>query len=379
MLTQTLRGPHNLYRRYQASLEGGLVAIGLAIVVTLTLSNLLIYPDKWVVVLGLIIAVLGIRWPMAAFSLSVMVISYPLMLINFYLGVLFLAFSVLGHRLFVHYLGATILVLAMPLLAQYHLHWLVPILVGLWWGGTMGAWVGGLASLWGKLIGGLGGLNIDWLVLAGHSPSLAQMVSRFDHANSLQTLRLLIEPFSSNPNILLYNLLQIMGWAAAAGFVGSMAGQKWVKYNTPWSILVVTASGGLILLATHLALPYWLPEAVSDSAKLILQNPTGPLFSLLMVIIIGTTVHTVRERLDLPVAPPKPLWTVKASSKQPATTTPNPLNLFKRPAMATSAGTIAEEEAFERPHEPKRVPSYLELPEWKAPKDESGLIMLEID
>ena len=33
----------------------------------------------------------------------------------------------------------------------------------------IGIWVGGLAAMWGKIIGGMAGLNIDWLLMAGQS------------------------------------------------------------------------------------------------------------------------------------------------------------------------------------------------------------------
>ena len=291
MITQIVRGPHSIYRRYQAVLESSTTAIGFAVLVTLALVSLDVYPFNWVMVIGFTVAILGIRWQALAYILAVVVMLYPIYTINLYLAVLFLAISALGHRLFVHYLGATTLVLATPLLAEYHLHWLVPILGGLWWGGMIGAWVGGLAAVWGKIIGGLVGLNIDWLLMAGQSLDIQQVAIRFQEANSLETLLLLIEPFAGTSSFILYNLLQVAGWAVAAAFVGSLAGRKWVKYRTPWSVLVVTAGGGLIMLATHIGLPYWLEEAVSETAVTVTQDPVAPLFSLIVVIIVGTTIY----------------------------------------------------------------------------------------
>jgi len=258
MITQVFRGPHSIYRRYQALLESLATSIGFAALVTLALISLDVYPYNWVLVIGFTIAILGIRWDPFAYILAVAVLLYPIYTINLYLAVLFLAISALGHRLFVHYLGATALVLATPLLAEYHLHWLVPILGGLWWGGMIGGWVGGLAAVWGKIIGGMVGLNIDWLLMAGQSLDIPVIATRFHGANSLETLLLIIEPFAGTSSFILYNLLQVAGWIVAGAFVGSLAGRKWVKYRTPWSVLVVTAGGGLIMLATHIALPYWL-------------------------------------------------------------------------------------------------------------------------
>lgn len=389
MITRAVRGPHSLYRRYQALLERTLTAASLAGLVTLTLLNLSVYPENWVLVIGVAITVLGIRWPLMAYVVATGVMVYPIYTINLYLAVLFVAISILGHRLFVHFLGATVLVLATPLLAKYHLHWLVPILGGLWWGGTSGAWVGGLAATWGKVVGGMAGLQIDWLLLAGKSLDAQAIVTRFHGINSLETLLLLIEPFAAPSGVILYNLLQVIGWAVAGGFVGSFAWRKWVKYRTPWSILVLTAGGGLIMLGTHLGLPYWLQEAVSPETVAVLQDPSGPLFSLLVVIIVSTTVHSLRESLDLPVAPRKHVWARgrnkgrQASQRQGiglfrrAKTTPKPRDVDG--AGDVDADTLLEADELDRPRKPLRVPHLSELPEWEPPQDESGLIMLEID
>jgi len=373
MVAQTLRGPHNLYRRYQGNLESIVVAFGLALVVTFTLHSLLIYPDNWVWVIGTATALIGIRWPSIAFSIAVIAITYPLTLINIYLGVLFLAVAVLGHRLFVHYLGATVLVLATPLLAEFHLHWLVPIMIGLWWGNVTVAWVGGLAALWGKIVAGIAGYNIDWLVIAGKTIQVQDITTRFTEANSLETLLLIVEPFAADSNVVLYNLLQILGWAIAAGFVGSLAGRKWVKYHAPWSVLVISAAGGLIMLTTHLLLPYWLHGAVSTEALAVVENPLGPLFSLIVVIIVGTVIYSVRERLDLPVAPRKLTTYRKQKPKKSVS-----LNLFKR-SSSKSAPPTETAEPSQPTRQPVRVPDRSELPEWTPPVNDSGLIMLEID
>lgn len=373
MIAQTLRGPHNLYRRYQAVLESTATALGLAGIVVLALLNLNVYPENWVWVVGAALAVLGIRWPLAAYILAVTTLAYPIFTINFYLAVLFIALSALCQRQIVHYLGASVLIFGVIILARYHLHWLAPILAGLWWGGTRGAWVGALAALWGKMLGGMAGLEIDWLSLAGHSLPAEGIVTRFQGANSLQTLLLLVEPFAATSAVVLYNLLQIIGWAVAAGFVGSLAARKWVKYRAPWSILLVTAGGGLILLGTHLGLPYWLQEAISENTLATLRDPTGPLFSLVVVIVAGTIVYSLREALDLPVAPAQNVWTRRPLEQYDEA---GPLRLFRRLRRGTHAPEL---DHLDRPRQPVRVPHYSELPEWEPPKEDKGLIQLEID
>lgn len=384
MITRAFRGPHNLYRRYQALLESTATAVGLAVLVVLALLKLSVYPTNWVLVIGVGIAVLGIRWPLIAYVVAVVVMVYPIYTINLYLAVLFLGISGLTQRVFVHYMGAAVLILGTPMLAEYHLHWLVPILAGLWWGGTTGAWIAVLAAIWGKILGGMAGMDIDWLTMAGHAPETQAIVTRFQSANSLQTLLLLVEPFAATSGVILYNLLQVIGWAVAAGFVGSLAGRKWVKYRAPWSILVLTAGGGLILLATHLGLPYWLNEAVTPATLAALKDPTGPLFSLIVVIIVGTTVHSLRETLDLPVAPQQDFKAIRRQQQGSSISESGPIKLFRRATHSTSPDSprdaaSADVNTFDRLRRPVRVPHTSELPEWEPPRDDSGLIQLEID
>jgi hypothetical protein len=369
MVTQALRGPHSLYRRYQALLESALTAAAFAAVVVLTLDNTAVYPDNWLLVIGVGLALVGIRWPLLAYVGAVVLLTYPVFLINFYLAVLFVAVSALGHRLFVHFFGATTLVLATPFLAEYQLHWLAPILGGLWWGGATGAWVGGLSVLWLKGLAGMAGLDIDLLAIAGTGLDLPAIADNFTGANSLETLLLLIEPFAAESGVILYNLLQLFGFALAGGMVGFLAWRRWVKYSAPWSMMVVTAAGGLIMLATMVGLPYWLSEAVAESTVLATQDPVAPLFSLMVVIVVGTTVYTLRESLDLPVAP-KRKGKVAARAAAPHSS---------RRWFTRQPGQPELSEEVEPVRRPVRVPHHSELPEWEPPNKDSGLIMLEID
>jgi len=153
------------------------------------------------------------------------------------------------------------------------------------------------------------------------------------------------------------------------------------------------------MMATHLALPYWLEDAATPEAIAVLQDPAGPLFSLLMVIIISTTIHSFRERLDLPVAPQRKVRMTKQKVRNS-----RQLSFFRRAKANSIRGQgrkqregLVEanidrgdqlrsnqsrekvERDLDRPRRPVRVPHQSELPEWEPPQDDSGLIMLEID
>jgi hypothetical protein len=142
----------------------------------------------------------------------------------------------------------------------------------------------------------------------------------------------------------------------------------------------VTAGGGLIMLATHVGLPYWLPEALSERALTRTPDPVAPLFSLLTVIIVGTVVYSLRESLDLPVLPKRVVVRPKQRGRLF-----RPFSLFKRSPKPQTGQTeegkegITGQEELTHSRRPVRVPHHSELPEWEPPKNDSGLIMLEID
>ena len=136
------------------------------------------------------------------------------------------------------------------------------------------------------------------------------------------------------------------------------------------------------MLATHVGLPYWLPEALSKTALTRPPDPVAPLFSLLTVIIVGTVVYSLRESLDLPVLPKR---VVVQPKQRGSLFKVRPFTLFKRsPKPQVRQGEEGKEEGLTqeemaRPRRPVRVPHHSELPEWEPPKNDSGLIMLEID
>jgi hypothetical protein len=354
-MTAILNPPHRLFRRHQSFVEGAIAAAGLAAIVGLVLLAMPVYPPNWAPVIVAAIALTGLRWPMLAYLFAVVAVLYPIYVISLYLAVLFLALTVLGHRVLAHYLGATVLVLAVPLLTEYHLHWTVPLLAGLWWGTSAGAWMGGLAALWGKLLAGMAGLNPDWITLPGQPATLAGIVQRFHSLSSLETLLKLLQPFAPDTSTLLYHLLQIVIWAAAGAVVGTLAGRTWIRHRQPWSTVPVAVVGVLIMLGGHWALISWLTDVGPDQPDLTVQVGVATI-----AMLIAAPLAMVRHSLELPVAPRprigKPILSWRAR-----------LGQVRRPPQRDSA-----------PVEPRPVP-VPELPEWEAPDEDNGLIMLELD
>jgi hypothetical protein len=341
-----LRLPHSLMRRYLSLLERILVAAGLAGLLYGLLSSLPVYPRDWDLVMLAAVFVAALWWPALAYFMAVAVAAYPLYSLSLYVAVLFLAVALLGQRVFIHNLGGLVLVLATPWLAGYDLAWLVPLLGGLWWGAAGGAWMGGLAALWGQAAAGMAGLNPDWLTLSGTRPDMAGVAARFGAADSLETLRLILEPLAPNAGVLLYHLLQVVGWAVVGGMVGLLADRAWMQRRRPWGTVALGAIAAFGLVGVHAGLGLWLEQHAA--AELALLWPTLAMTALLVAGVAGG-LEVVRHFLEHPLPPPRRReWRAR------------------RPV---------------RPEEPERAPLPMpaQLPEWQPAEESDGLIMLELD
>ncbi|MCB0167649.1 MAG: hypothetical protein KDI79_25710, partial [Anaerolineae bacterium] len=86
-------------------------------------------------------------------------------------------------------------------------------------------------------------------------------------------------------------------------------------------------------------------------------------------------VYSLRESLDLPVAPKRKLGDRRQTGKPGLS---QPFKFFKRSSKAPEPPAASAHESVST-RRPVRVPHHDELPEWEPPKNDSGLIMLEID
>jgi hypothetical protein len=341
-----LRLPHGLMRRYLSWLERLLVAAGLSALLYGLTSSLPVYPLNWDLVILAVVFVVTLWSPGIAYFIAVAAAAYPLYTLSLYVAVLFLAVALLGQRIFIHNLGATVLVLATPWLARYQVAWVVPLLGGVWWGAAGGAWMGGGAALWGQLAAGMAGLNPDWLTLIGSSPTIAGVAQRFGEANSLETLKLILEPLAPNATLLLYHLLQVVAWAVVGGIVGTVADRSWIQQRRPWGAIVTATLGAFALLGAHVGLGLWLEQhALTTLAPL-----WSPLIvTTVMVAIVVGILEGLRDFLEHPLPP------VRRRTRRE-----------RRPGRA---------------REPERAPLPVppQLPDWEPADEAEDLIMLELD
>ncbi len=341
-----VRLPHGLARRYLSFLERLLVAAGLSGLLYGLLSNLPVYPINWDLVMVATVFVVCLWSPGVAYFIAVAAAAYPLYTLSLYVAALFLAVALLGQRIFIYNLGALVLVLAAPWLARYNVAWVVPLLGGLWWGAAGGAWMGGLAALWGQIVAGMAGLSPDWLALIGTSPSIAGVAQRFSQANSLETLKRILEPLAPNSTLLLYHLLQVLAWATVGGIVGAVADRAWTQQRRPGRSIIVGAAGALALLGAHVGLGLWLeqytPTALSPMWPMLIAT------TIVVAVVVGA-LEGLRNFLEHPLPPRRR----RARS-------------YRRPSRAS---------------EPERVPLPVptQLPDWEPADEAADLIMLELD
>lgn len=364
-MSALMRFPHGLMRRYLSFLERLLVAAGLSGLLYGLMISLPVYPTNWDLVILAAVFVVALWWPGAAYLIAVAAAAYPLYTLSLYIAVLFLAIALLGQRVFIHNLGAMVLVLAAPWLARYNLAWAVPLLGGLWWGAAGGAWMGGLSALWGQVAAGMAGLNPDWLVLIGTSPTIAGVAQRFGEANSLDTLRLILEPLAPNTTLLLYHLLQVVAWAAVGGLVGALADRAWIQHRRPWGAILGGIVGAFVLLGAHIGLGLWLerytPESLSPMWSMLIAT------TVVVAVLVGA-LEGLRDFLEHPLPPARR----------------HPRRISTHSGQVRRAGSRqsrvrASRSGRGREGERAPLPVPTQLPDWEPADESEDLIMLELD
>jgi hypothetical protein len=359
-----VRLPHGLMRRYLTFLERLLVAAGLSGLVFGLISSIPVYPPNWDLVILATIFVVALWYPGAAYFIAVAAVAYPLYTLSLYIAVLFLAVALLGQRIFIHNLGALVLVLAAPWLARYNLAWVVPVLGGLWWGAAGGAWMGALAALWGQLLAGMAGLNPDWLTLIGTSPSVTGVAQRFGEADSLDTLKLILEPLAPHSTLLLYHLLQVFAWAAVGGLVGFLADRAWVQHRRPWGAILIAVGAAFALLGAHVGLGVWLEQHTPETLTAMWPSL---ITATLVVAVVVVALEVLRDFLEHPL-PPRPRRKTTLTARKAGIA---PGWRIWRGHQHGSGRDRATERA------PLPLPS--QLPDWEPADEPEDLIMLELD
>jgi hypothetical protein len=387
MVNAVLRVPHGFLRRHLSMTERVLVAAGLALMEYGLMTSLPAYPSPWEAVVATAIFFIMLWSPTLGYFLAVTAAMYPLYTLSMYLAVLFLAIALLGQRVFINNIGATLLVLLAPWLAQYHLEWAVVLLGGLWWGKIGGAWMGGLAALWGQLLFGMAGRLPNWLDMMGAVPSLPGLAAQFKDANSLETLKLIVTPLATNPTELLYHLLQIALWGMVAALLGGLAETAWAQQKHPWRTIAMATIAAAALALVNLGLANWLQEYKASDFTWIMP---GLMESALYAAIAAAGLETMRDFIEHPLGqrlPAEKRYAERQAAQRPDAMQPSTqVSLTQRLATrflrlrraAQQPETTAENTIETSSYPPIPVPSNLPHRETKKQQPDD-IIKIELD
>jgi hypothetical protein len=198
-------------------------------------------------------------------------------LISIYVMALGLAVLILAAPLVFHHMPLALMILWIPVLAPLHLTPVVPLLMGLWAADSyMGEWQksgavvsAALCALWLKLGAGMTGYSVDLWQINGWSMNVSSIYGQFHSANSLRTVTMLVAPLAKSPDnrvsmSLLFNLLQVLIWGAAAYFVAGMREILLLRRNGlagqggAWTAVLSLTPGVLTIWFGYVAVSSWL-------------------------------------------------------------------------------------------------------------------------
>jgi hypothetical protein len=346
-VSSLLRPLLSLYQNNRTTINRAISAAWLSGIVWLTLGELPVYPAQWRAVIAAGVLTVGLWTLEGAFYIAMLVLLYPLYHISVYVMVLFLAAAILLRPVIVAHFNQTLLVVSVPLLAQMHLEAVPALWAGLLWGAGGGMWVGGLAALWFKLLGGMSGLNIDLGVLISSPLNVNLIMDRFHTANSLETLQRLVEPFAPSSTVALSHLLQILIWGMAGYLGGGMARRRWMDEWGTLGRVICLVAGVALLWAGNLWVPVWLGLRPGD--EVMTQVTSAVVNSLFAISVVGL-LDGCRRLLNRPL----------------------PTKRRRKPVSEPTEWVISEG--------PKPLPLSHKVPE-PVPSDEQDddIIMIELD
>jgi hypothetical protein len=291
----------SLYQNNRTLIHRAISAAWLSGLVWLTLGGLSVYPAEWRAFIAAGVLTVGLWTHEGAFYLAVLALLYPLYHISIYVMVLFLAVAALLRPVIVAHFNQALLVVSTPLLARVHLEAVPALWAGLLWGAGGGMWVGSLAALWFKLLGGMSRLDIDlWALISslqqpfgyaqdraqGSAPlSVSMIIDRFQTANSLETLQRLVEPFAPSSTVALSHLLQVLVWGMAGYLVGGMARRGWMDEKGMPGRVICLMTGAILFSAGTLWVPVWLE--LRPEEQVMVQVRPAVMDSLLAVCVVA--------------------------------------------------------------------------------------------
>ena len=299
LLSIAFRSPVLIYQRHYKAIENVFIAAALTFLVGLFFDATAIYPYQWRTVLLVTIFVVGAQWRDWGYYIAFAALLWPLWNLSPYLMTLFVAVALLPRYWIIESLPWALLVVSAPILAEWQIIGLVPLLAGLVAGPTTGWWAGVFCVLWLKLVAGMSGLMPEVGALHGLAFSLAAIETNFIDASSLETLERLAEPFAQSSFLLLLHLLQVAAWGLAGWMVGKIHKKEWRKGRPPFIIVPTLALGFFVLWAALYLLPAWLEL---QTFTVFLKNSL-PTAGLALSVLSAGLLAAFYESIQRPVLP----------------------------------------------------------------------------
>lgn len=272
-------------------------AMGLVVLSHLLYQAQPAYPSDWRPFLLIVIFCVAVYDSAIGYFITVALAMWPLWTLSPYLASIFLAIAVLAQSPILRRLSWSLVIGMTPMLAWNLVSGVGVLLAGITLGPGGGFWVGALSALWLKVAGGMAGLHTDLLTLHNSEITLLAVRDRFGDANSLQTLQLLVAPFTDGSTRLLLDVLQILLWGLAGALAGWLRQRLWAE-RRPWLNLALSLSGGaLLILVSIFAAPVWVqlrPIALLWSDPILAAAMLGS-------AIIAGTVYALRYWLNRPI------------------------------------------------------------------------------
>ncbi len=255
------------------------------------------YPSDWRPFILIALFCAALYNTTLGYFLAIALAMWPLWTLSPYLASLFLAVAVLAQSPILRRLPWTLLVTAAPMLAWNLLSALGPLMAGMTLGPGGGFWVGALAALWLKVAGGMAGHSTDLLTLHQQPILLSTVSARYTGQTSLDTLRLIVEPFNTGrSSLLLLDVLQVLLWGLAGALVGWLRQRLWAE-RRPWLNLIVSLlAGALLIWFSIFAIPIWLQL---EPLALLWSDPWLTVGILVTALIAGST-YAARYVLNRP-------------------------------------------------------------------------------
>ncbi|MBI3243986.1 MAG: hypothetical protein HYZ49_17020 [Chloroflexi bacterium] len=285
------------YQTRRDVVERGVSAVGLAALSQVLYQARPAYPSDWLPFILIALFCAALYNTTLGYFLAVALAMWPLWTLSPYLASLFLAVAVLAQSPILRRLPWTLLITATPMLAWNLISGIGPLMAGMTLGPGGGFWVGALSALWLKVAGGMAGHSTGLLALHQQPIFFNAISARYTGQNSLDTLKLIVEPFNTGrSSLLLLDVLQVLLWGLAGALVGWLRRQLWAE-RRPWLNLIVSLlAGALLIWFSIFALPIWLQLG---PLALLWSDPWLSLGILAAALIAGAT-YAARYILNRP-------------------------------------------------------------------------------